>query len=77
MTLEQKCKEWLEDNGQSTIHAVNDELVVDLGQALSEFVRQKQIEVLDCIANQEGWEESRNHYAKLLGLPEIEFKEEL
>jgi hypothetical protein len=77
MTLEQDCRKWLEDNGQSTIHAVNDELVVDVGQALSEFVRQKQREVLDLIANTEGWEESRNHYAKLLGLPEIEFKEEL
>ena len=76
MTLEQECREWLNKNeidlrcGTYTVRYVPPQL-------LATFILQKQIEVLDFIAGKEGWEESRNHYARLLGLPEIEFTEKI
>ena len=47
-----------------------------LEKEVSRLIMAGQVSVLEKIADGQGWEESRNHYARKLGLPEIEFKDE-
>lgn len=73
------AKDELQEEIVSTLNAVIDHISAQEGETvkgerrrLIEMVKVEERErVLDIIAQGEGWEDSRDHYAEILGVPKI------